>query len=348
MDLTDLLRSRWAIRRKKQCLIFFYQTVRQEQLWTEIEAFGFSTFTQPQYLGYSSKILGKQWSAEWKLFKNTLKSLPGFLVVNIRKCQLTDATGVLSTPLTSSHTSFSLLFRCKREVKYTNSIPLVIFYRCSLLDNSGNCQKRRWSGCLMDYFPAELIALGVRHSTVLSHTSLATEMNHFFVYHAQGSAIPALKQNATMVIFNKRPMDRSAWGRRVGFSTCHNYPSKGCCSKEATVVWAPNCYLAFSKFSSVPTVPTPSSWLWKGISSAWLDSMANWQWQPWDMWHACHPFAFFSCSPHLSPLYLVSRLLSIFLSFTIPVLSVFVPLVSLIFFFLAFLFFCLVTKVKVR
>lgn len=150
------------------CLIFFHQTVREEQLWTEIKAFGFSTFSQLRYLGYSSKIIGKHWTAERKLFKNIPKSLPGFLTVSIRKCQLIDASGVLSTPLASSHTSFSLLFGCKREVKHTNSVPLVIFYRCSLLDTSGNCQKRDRSGCLMDYFPVELIVLGVR----LSHTPL--------------------------------------------------------------------------------------------------------------------------------------------------------------------------------
>lgn len=114
-------------------------------------------------LAIAQKSLVSTEPLEWKLFKNILKSLPGFLVVNIRKCQLIDASGVLSTPLASSHTSFSLLFGCKREVKYTNSVPLVIFFRCSLLDTSGNCQKRDWSGCLMDYFPAELIAQGVRH-----------------------------------------------------------------------------------------------------------------------------------------------------------------------------------------
>lgn len=155
------------------------------------------------------------------------------------------------------------------------------------------------------------------------------------------------QQNTAMVIFNKRPTVRR--GRRVGFLTCHNYPSKGFCSKEASVVWAPNCYLAFSKFPAVPTVPTPSSWRWKGISSAWLDSTANWQWQPWDMWPARYPFAFFSLSSHLSPLYRVSRLLSIFLSFTIPLLSIFVPRVSIIFFlFFCSLFICLFTKVKLH
>lgn len=70
----------------------------------------------------------------------------------------------------------------------------------------------------------------------------------------------------------------------------------------------------------------------------------------YSMWHACHPFSFFSRSPHLSPLYLVSCSLSIFLSFSISdfLFSNFCWNYSLLSFYFVSLFFCLFTKVNVR
>lgn len=170
-----------------------------------------------------------------------------------------------------------------------------MFHLVSLSDPSNNYQRRDSSG----YFPSWLMGLGVRLLTLLSHTFLLAQMNIFFFPPCTSPAVKHscgdLHQKAHWI----------ALAGIFGFLTCLNYPSKACCSEEVTAVPAPNCYPVFSKFSLVPTVPPPSTRLWKRISNARLDSTANWRWQPWDVRHACYPFTFFSCSP-FSPLFILS------------------------------------------
>lgn len=125
---------------------------------------------------------------------NILKPLPGFLVINTKE-KLPALWCLWCFLYTISFRSHlippSVWLRARRKTHKCYSFGY-LFYRWSLLDTCGNCQKRDWSGCLMDYFPAELIALGVRHSTVApSHLSGSWNEPFFLVYRAWGSALLA-------------------------------------------------------------------------------------------------------------------------------------------------------------
>lgn len=141
-----------------------------EQPWSEIEAYCYSAYSL--YLGYNPETFGKQINRN--IFFNILKPLPGFLVINTKE-KLPALWCLWCFLYTISFRSHlippSVWLRARRKTHKCYSFGY-LFYRWSLLDTCGNCQKRDWSGCLMDYFPAELIALGVRHSTVApSHLS---------------------------------------------------------------------------------------------------------------------------------------------------------------------------------
>lgn len=125
----------------------------------------------------------------------------------------------------------------------------------------------------MDDFPAELIVLGDRHSVILFHTSQAAEMNHL--------CVPCMKIGSDEGRGKKKKLLRqfSSKGpaverKKVAVLTCRKLSFKGCrCFKGSRLLFEHrNCYLVLSKFFAVPAA---SSWRWKGISSAWLDTMAN-------------------------------------------------------------------------
>lgn len=136
-----------------------------------------------------------------------------------------------------------------------------------------------------------------------------------------------------MVIFNKRPVDRTGKKGRV-LNVSQIILQRGVVQRKLLLF---ECQIATWRFQSSPLSPLFLHRVHDGGKermSARLDSMGNWGWQPWDV--TCLPsIHFLLLPPSFSPLFILSPACY---PFSCHSPSLFFPLVCYLFYFLFYSF----------